>query len=162
MFQLFQTYVPRVFIWVLHIFHTLCCKCFIRMLYMFHTYVASVSFKCYICFAIATHMFSLCFRRMLQVFQLFRTYVANVSSRCCKSRFGVAHVAVGLIYSNRLLQLLNLATCAWFGGGAIGRRGKQCGRRSRQSGTRHGATQDTDRAVAEFAQNFRWGKNIPA
>jgi hypothetical protein len=34
---------------------------------------------------------------MLQVFQLFRTYVVSVSSRCCKSRSGVAHIAMGPI-----------------------------------------------------------------
>jgi hypothetical protein len=37
---------------------------------MFHTYVASVSYGCCICFAMATDVFSWCFRRMLQVFHL--------------------------------------------------------------------------------------------
>jgi hypothetical protein len=31
---------------------------------------------------------------MLQVFQLFQTYVTSVSSGYCKSRLGVAHIAM--------------------------------------------------------------------
>jgi hypothetical protein len=71
------------------------CKCFLRMLYMF---------------AMATHVFSWCFRCMLQVFELFRTYIASVSSRCCKSRFSVAHVAIGPTSHSRLLQLLGVTS----------------------------------------------------
>jgi hypothetical protein len=61
------------------------------------------------------------------VFQLFLTYFANVSSRCCKSRSGVAYVAIELTCRCRLLQLLGrraqavpacsiqskVPTCAW-------------------------------------------------
>jgi hypothetical protein len=43
-------------------------------------------------------VFCKCFRRMLQVFHLFQTYVASVSSGCCKSRSGVAHVAMRVRY----------------------------------------------------------------
>jgi hypothetical protein len=64
------------------------CNGYTRVFLVFRTYVA----KC---------------------FNSFRTYVANVSSRCCKSKFGVAHITVGPIYSNRPLQLLNPPTCAW-------------------------------------------------
>jgi hypothetical protein len=39
-------------------------------------------------------VFCKCFRRMLQIFELFRTYAASVSSRCCKSKLGLAHVAI--------------------------------------------------------------------
>ena len=120
MLQWLYTYVASVcskcfscFRWMLHVFYLgvayvshLCCKCFIRMLHMF-------SHICYICFAMATHVFSLCFRCMLQVFQLFQTYVASVSPRCCKSRYGVAHVVVDPICISRLLQLLGLPACAW-------------------------------------------------
>jgi hypothetical protein len=70
MFQLFQTYDAHVYLGVAYVSH-LCCKCFIQMLHRLHTYVASVSSRCCICFAIATHVFSSCFTRMLQVFQLF-------------------------------------------------------------------------------------------
>ena len=54
---------------------------------MFHTFVANILSGCYVCFAMATHVFSSCFRRMLQVFHI---DVAKVD-------LGVAHVAVGLI-----------------------------------------------------------------
>ena len=74
--------------------------------------VSGVSYVCYKCFiwmlhmfAIATHVF-LSFFWCLQVIQLFRMYVANISSRCCKSRSGVAHVAMGPTSRSRLLQLL--------------------------------------------------------
>jgi hypothetical protein len=119
------------------------------VLHMFHTYIASVSFgccicfthnmQCYICFAMATHVFSSCFRRMLQVFQLFQTYITHVSFRYRKSRSGVAHVVVRLICSSRLLQLLDLPACAWVWIGASGRCRKPCGRRSRWNGAAHGA-----------------------
>jgi hypothetical protein len=112
MFQLFYTYVASVL--------SRCCICFKHMLQLFylnvamlHTYVTSVSSRCYICFAIATRVFSWCFRRMLPVFQLFQTYVASVSSRCCKSRSGVAHVAIGPIWRSHLLQLLGPCACVW-------------------------------------------------
>jgi hypothetical protein len=69
---------------------------------MFHTYIASVFFL-YVakvdinvtCVCNDFQMFSGVFRRMLQVFQLFWTYVASISSGCCKSRYDVAHVAIG-------------------------------------------------------------------
>jgi hypothetical protein len=130
MFQLFYTYVASVL--------SRCCICFKHMLQLFHLnvamlhiYVTSVSSRCYICFAMATRVFSWCFRRMLPVFQLFRTYVASVSSRCCKSRSGVAHVAIGPIWRSHLLQLLGPCACVWVWRGASGRHGKQCGRADR-------------------------------
>jgi hypothetical protein len=92
----------------------------------------------------ATHVFSLCFGRMLQVFQLFRTYVANVSSRRCKSKFGVAHIAVRPICSNRPTAAAEPAyMCVGFEGARLAGVGNSVGA-SRQSGTRHGATRDTD------------------
>jgi hypothetical protein len=107
-FHLFQTYVGSV--------SSECCKsgygcciymhvvsvCF-QVFQVFHTYVASVSSECCICFAMATHVFSWCFRHMLQVF----------SFGCCKTRSGVAHVAIG---PTCLPQLLGR------------RRGTSCGR----------------------------------
>jgi hypothetical protein len=45
--------------------------------------------------------------------QLFRTYVASVSSRCCKSRSGVAHVAMGPACCSCLPQLLGHCAYAW-------------------------------------------------
>jgi hypothetical protein len=40
-------------------------------------------------------------------------YAASVLSQCCKSRSDVAHVAMGLTYCSRLLQLLGHRACAW-------------------------------------------------
>jgi hypothetical protein len=67
-----------------------CCICFTHMLPIFYLDVA------YACndFQVFIRCFCKCFRRIPQVFQLFRTYVASVSSRCCKSRSGVADVAM--------------------------------------------------------------------
>jgi hypothetical protein len=93
-----------------------CCKVyalgvFIRMLQVFHLDVSQVDLDVAYIWNGCTNVLSLwdfCkhFRRMLKVFQLFRTYVASVSFECCKSRSNVAHVAVGLTYHSRLLQLL--------------------------------------------------------
>jgi hypothetical protein len=122
-------------------------KCIFQMFHLFQTYVASVSSECCICmhvasvcskcfkcvlsecckcFAMAKNMFSWCFRRMLEMFQLFRMCVTNVSSRCCKVDLGVAHVAVGPICSNHLLQLLGPVRAR-----DTKRRGPWCGRRTR-------------------------------
>jgi len=88
-----------------------CCK---GVLQMFHLFVFSeasckcVYFECCICckcfyldvayicigFSSVFRCFCKCFRCILQVFQLVRTHVASVSSGCCKSRSGVAHVAM--------------------------------------------------------------------
>jgi hypothetical protein len=66
-------------------------------------YVASLYFKCFMCFRHLFQMFHLdiskvdlgvahvlmathsCFKRMFQVFHLYQTYVVNVSSGCFKS-----------------------------------------------------------------------------
>jgi hypothetical protein len=79
---------------------------------MFHTYIVSVSSECcmclqwlHICFQVFSGVCN-CFRCMLQVFKPFWMYVASVSSRCYKSRYGVAHVAMGLPCRIHLLQLL--------------------------------------------------------
>jgi hypothetical protein len=107
--------------WMLHNMNvaSVCFKCFIRMLQAFHMDVASVSYgycksrsRCCICFAMATHVFQV-FSCVLQVFQIyvckcfsFWTYVASVSSEYCKSKSGVAHVAMEPTYHNHPLQLL--------------------------------------------------------
>jgi hypothetical protein len=100
--------------------------CF-QVFQVFHTYVANVSWGCCICLQ-WLHMcfqvflvFYKCFRHMLQVFQLFRMYVASVSSGGCRSRSGVAHVAIGPTCHSRLCSCSGAAkraqtvpcTCAW-------------------------------------------------
>jgi hypothetical protein len=103
--------------WMLHNMHGasvsyVCCK-------HFHMDVASVSYRCCksrsrccICFAMTTHVFQV-LSCVLQVFQMyvckcfsFWTYVASVSSVCCKSKSGVAHIAMEPTYCNHPLQLL--------------------------------------------------------
>ena len=110
------------------------CKCFIWMLHMFHTYVASVSSRCRICFAMATH-----------VFLVFPTYVASVltvSYVCCKCFINVAKVDLML----HMLQWDPSAAAACYNcwarvhargcvGGASDRRG-------------NGASTDRDAALA--------------
>jgi hypothetical protein len=99
MFQLFQMDVVHVlsgcciyFTVVLQVFHPDVAYVFTHMLQVFHLEVAYV-----------LQWLHTCFRCILQVFQLFWTYIANVSFRCCKSRSGVAHVAVEPICSGCLL-----------------------------------------------------------
>jgi hypothetical protein len=94
---------------------------------VFHIYVANVLCGCCICLQ-WLHMcfqvflvFYKCFRRMLQVFQLFWMNVASVSSRCCRSRSGIAHVAIGPTCCSRLCSCSGTAkraqtvpcTCTW-------------------------------------------------
>jgi hypothetical protein len=97
MFHLFQTYVATVL--------SGCCKSRFRC--CIYKHVASVYFKCFMCFIRMLQVFCLnvayvcngyicvfkfflvfckCFRRILQVFLLFRTYVASVLYGCCKNR----------------------------------------------------------------------------
>jgi hypothetical protein len=52
------------------------------------------SYNGYICVFKFFLVFCKCFKRILQVFQMFRTYVTGVSSECCKSRSGIAQVAM--------------------------------------------------------------------
>jgi hypothetical protein len=76
-----------------------------NVLFVSQTYVASVLSECCICF---THMLQefyvdvvfACngfqvFSGVLQVFQMYVVSVSVVSDVCCKSRSGVAHVAMG-------------------------------------------------------------------
>jgi hypothetical protein len=66
---------------------------------VFHTYVGVSSLYLHT-FAMTTHVFPSflvfckCFRCMLQVFQLFWIFVMSVLSEYCKSRLGVAHIAM--------------------------------------------------------------------
>jgi hypothetical protein len=63
-FQVFQTYVSSIFIWMLH------------MLFWLYTHVSSVCFKCFIFFKLMLQMFHLdvthMFQAHVQVFHLFR------------------------------------------------------------------------------------------
>jgi hypothetical protein len=91
------------FIWVLHIH--LCCKCFhldvgyvfIHMLQVFHLNIAYILQWLHTCFPRVFDVCSKCFN--CSGYKMF-------SSTCCKSRSGIAHVAVDPISSSRLLQLL--------------------------------------------------------
>jgi hypothetical protein len=82
MFQMLQTYDARVLsgccICFTHMVGSVSSRCCIYFTHMFHTYVASVSFECCICSAMATHVFPWCFIHMLQVFQWIQTYNASV------------------------------------------------------------------------------------
>jgi hypothetical protein len=98
-FICFQTYVASVsfgccktrsgcciYMQVFQVFLYVHCKCFILMFaYDCNGYTRVFKFF---------FVFCKCFRRLLPVFQLFRMYVASVSSGCCKSRSGVARVAM--------------------------------------------------------------------
>jgi len=84
MFQSFQMYVPHVLSGCSYVSH-LCCKCFNRMLHMFHTYVACVSSRYCICFAMAKHVFSRvsdvcckCFNYLGCMLEMFPLDVAKV------------------------------------------------------------------------------------
>jgi hypothetical protein len=96
MFHLFfQTYVASVFIW---------------MLCMVHTYVASVLFRCCVCFYNGFKCFSGVFANVLDAcFKCFinlQMYVASVVYGCFKSRSGVACPSSPSVASPRRLLLL--------------------------------------------------------
>jgi hypothetical protein len=99
--------------------------------HLFHKYVASVLFECcktrsggcinmqvfHLDVCIYLQWLHTCFQVFSGVSQMFQTYVVSVSSvfglmlqlclsGCCKSRSGVAHVAMGPTCCTRLLQLL--------------------------------------------------------
>jgi hypothetical protein len=67
-----------------------CCKCFIWMLHMFWNDFQAF-FRCLSVSDVHCKCFS-CYGRMLQVL---RMYVISISSGCCKTRSGIAHVAIG-------------------------------------------------------------------
>jgi hypothetical protein len=67
-----------------------CFRCFRRILQVFHLDEVKVDLDV----AYAAMAIHSCFKRMSQLFHLFQTYVASILSRCCKSRSGVAHVAM--------------------------------------------------------------------
>ena len=97
MLQVFNLDVAYVFTHMLQVFHSDVSYVFTHTLQVFHLDVAYVLQWLHTCFPGVSDVY------MLKVFQLFQIYVASVSSRCYKSRSGVAHVAVGPIYSSRLL-----------------------------------------------------------
>jgi len=92
-FSCFRRMLHLFYLGVAYVSH-IYCNYFIQMLHMFHTYVPSVIWMLHMFCNGYTRIFW-CFRRMLQVFQLFSDVCCKCLSRCCKSRSGVAHIAVG-------------------------------------------------------------------
>jgi hypothetical protein len=91
MFHVFHLDVAKL-VGMLHIYASVL-GVFIRMLQVFHFNNCIGLQWLHACFQVF-QVFCKCFRHTLQGFQLFWTYVVNVSSGCCKSRLGVAHVAI--------------------------------------------------------------------
>ena len=118
-------YVPNVsyvFIRMLQLFYLDIAKvdldiaytCMLQAMFqVFQVYVASVSSGCCICFTMVTHVCFLVFQTYVASVSTVSSICCGISSKCCKSRSDAAHIAVGPIYSSRLLQLLGLRACAW-------------------------------------------------